>query len=57
MGEGTDERAVTDLDGNYTITTGKDAPVLVFYYMGFAPKEVAASQESMVFWLSHLFTF
>ncbi len=46
--KGTDERAITDLNGNYTIMTGEDAPVLVFSYMGFQAKEVALSQNSMV---------
>ncbi|MBQ8453856.1 MAG: SusC/RagA family TonB-linked outer membrane protein [Bacteroidaceae bacterium] len=46
--KGTSERAVTDLDGNYTIMTGEDAPTLVFSYMGYATKEVTVPQESMV---------
>lgn len=46
--KGTSEKAITDLDGNYTIMTGEEAPVLVFSYMGYQTKEVALSQDSMV---------
>ena len=46
--KGTSEKAITDINGNYTIMTGEDAPVLVFSYMGFQTKEVALSQNSMV---------
>ncbi len=46
--KGTDERAITDIDGNYTLMTAEDNPTLVFSYMGFQTKEVALSQNSMV---------
>ena len=46
--KGTDERAITDIDGNYTIMTAEDNPTLVFSYMGFQTKEIALSQNSMV---------
>lgn len=46
--KGTSEKAITDIDGNYSIMTAEDNPTLVFSYMGFQTKEVALSQNSMV---------
>ena len=46
--KGTSEKAITDINGNFRLMTGEDAPVLVFSYMGFQTKEVALSQNSMV---------
>ena len=46
--KGTDERAVTDLDGKYTIQTGEQAPVIVVSYMGYQTKEVPSQGRTIV---------
>ena len=40
--KGTDVRAVSDLDGNYTLTTDEKHPVLTVTYVGYKDKEVVA---------------
>lgn len=44
--KGTNDRAVTDIDGNYTITTDEANPVLVFSYIGLKDQEVAVGTHS-----------
>ena len=39
--KGTTEKALTDIDGKYTIMTGEASPVIVVSYMGYQTKEVA----------------
>ena len=39
--KGTTEKALTDMDGKYTIMTGEASPVIVVSYMGYQTKEVA----------------
>ena len=46
--KGTNEKALTDLDGNYSILTAQSSPVIVVSYMGFVPQEVAAQGQSVV---------
>lgn len=46
--KGTEDRAFTDLDGNYTIMTSEEAPIVVISYMGYQKKEVAANGQSVV---------
>ncbi len=46
--KGTNERAVTDADGNYTITSGSDAPVLQFSYLGYDRKDIASGGNDIV---------
>lgn len=43
--KGTTNGAVTDLDGNYKITTKTAAPVLVFSYVGYQTKETHATEN------------
>lgn len=38
--KGTTEKALTDIDGKYTIMTGEASPVIVVSYMGYQTKEV-----------------
>ena len=45
---GTTDRGLADLDGNYRLTTSETAPVLVFTYMGYRTKEVAAAGQEVV---------
>ena len=50
--KGTNDRAVTDLDGNYTVYTNVTNPVLECSYVGYQPKEItvkgATANVSMV---------
>lgn len=46
--KGTDEKALTDMDGKYTILTSAEAPTIVFSYMGYQTKEVAAGNQTVV---------
>ena len=39
--------AITDIDGNYNITTNETAPKLEFSYVGYAAQEVVASNNTM----------
>lgn len=43
--KGTTNGAVTDLDGNYKITTKTATPVLVFSYVGYRTKETHATEN------------
>ncbi len=43
--KGTNNGAITDLDGNYTVTTQTAHPVLVFSYIGYQTKEAAADKD------------
>lgn len=43
--KGTTNGAVTDLDGNYKITTKTATPVLVFSYVGYQTKETHATEN------------
>lgn len=43
--KGTTNGAVTDLDGNYKITTKTATPVLVFSYVGYQAKETHATEN------------
>ena len=43
--KGTSNGAVTDLDGNYKITTKTATPVLVFSYVGYQTKETHATEN------------
>lgn len=43
--KGTNEGAITDMDGNYTITTKAANPVLVFSYIGYKRQEIAQRGE------------
>lgn len=44
--KGTSVAAVTDVDGNFTLTLPEDSATLVFSYMGFATKEVKVSASN-----------
>ena len=46
--KGTDEKALTDLSGKFTIATAEPSPTLVFTYMGYKTKEVAAGDHTVV---------
>ena len=46
--KGTDEKALTDLNGKFTIATAEPSPTLVFSYMGYKTKEVAAGDHTVV---------
>ncbi len=45
--KGTTERAVTDIDGNYTLMTHVANPVLQFSYLGYKTKDVVASGSEL----------
>ena len=38
--KGTNHRAVTDMDGNFTIETDEPAPVLQFTYLGYKTMDI-----------------
>lgn len=40
--------AVTDIDGNYTIESDEDSPVLVYNYLGYKPQVVNADHRNVV---------
>lgn len=42
--KGTNHRAVTDMDGNFTIETDEPAPVLQFTYLGYKTMDMAAKE-------------
>ena len=46
--KGTNERAVTDIDGNYTIMSDDSAPVLQFSYLGYDHKNISSDGNSVV---------
>lgn len=43
--KGTADRAITDLDGNYTLTTHVEKPILQFSYLGYKTKDVTAAGD------------
>ena len=43
--KGTTNGTVTNIDGNYHITTQGATPILVFSYIGYQPKEVAVKEN------------
>ncbi len=45
--KGTDVVTVTDIDGNYTVTTNQSNPTLTFSYIGYKPMEVSAAGRDM----------
>ncbi len=46
--KGTTNGTVSDVDGNYTITTQGDSPVLVFSFVGMVPQEIPVSGQSTI---------
>ena len=46
--KGTNNRAVTDFDGNYTIVTDDNDAVLQFSYLGYKTKELTAGTSHSV---------
>lgn len=46
--KGTKSSSVTDFDGKYQIKASNENPVLVFSYMGFETKEVAAGNKTQI---------
>ena len=46
--KGTGDRAITDMDGNYALSTGNESPVIVVSYMGYETKEVPAGKQTVV---------
>lgn len=46
--KGTSTGAVTDFDGNYSITVPSNSSVLVFSYIGFVTKEVTVGSDSTI---------
>ena len=48
MEKGTNNGAITDLDGNFTLTTKKKDAVLVFSYVGYKTQELSASDKMKI---------
>ena len=46
--KGSDEKAVTDIDGNYAIVTDVDKPVLSMSYIGYRQQELATRGQNVV---------
>lgn len=46
--KGTTDRAVTDIDGNYTVMTDAENPVAQFTYLGYKTQEQAADKSGVV---------
>ena len=46
--KGTTQRAVTDMDGNFTIETDEPSPVLQFTYLGYKTMDIAAKEGHAV---------
>ncbi|NJB82716.1 TonB-linked SusC/RagA family outer membrane protein [Wenyingzhuangia aestuarii] len=46
--KGTNKGAMTDFDGNYSITVSGPSDVLVFSYVGYETKEVTVGTESLI---------
>ena len=46
--KGTGKGAITNIDGQYTITTNESNPTLVFSYVGYTAQELAAGSRSQV---------
>ena len=44
--KGTSERSVTDIDGNFSLSTAVSAPVLQFSYLGYKNKEVSVAGKA-----------
>ena len=46
--KGTGKGAITNIDGQYTLTTNESNPTLVFSYVGYTAQELAAGSRSQV---------
>ena len=46
--KGTTNGTVSDVDGNYTITTQGQSPVLVFSFVGMVPQEIPVIEQSII---------
>lgn len=46
--KGTTDKALADIDGNYSISTSAEMPVLIISYMGLETKEVSAAGKEVV---------
>lgn len=46
--KGTNDVAVTDIDGNYVIETGDASPVLSYSYLGYKTQEIAAKNQNII---------
>ena len=46
--KGTEERTVTDIDGNYTLRTSASHPTVIVSYLGYRNKELKASGSSIL---------
>ena len=46
--KGTANGTVTDVDGNYSINTNTDNPVLVFSFIGYLTKEIAVNNQTTI---------
>lgn len=46
--KGTTDRAVTDIDGNYTVMTNAENPVAQFTYLGYKTQEQAVDKDGVV---------
>ena len=44
--KGTNSGSITDLDGNYTITTNATNPVIVFSYIGYKTQEISLKGQA-----------
>ena len=46
--KGTSNGCITDLDGNFTLTTTEANPVLVFSYIGYKSQEISATGSASI---------
>lgn len=46
--KGTNTGCITDMDGNFTLTTDVANPVIVFSYIGYATQEIAAKDDAVI---------
>lgn len=46
--KGTNTGCITDMDGNFTLTTDVANPVIVFSYIGYATQEIAAKDNAVI---------
>lgn len=46
--KGTSDGCITDLDGNFTLTTAAQNPVVQFSYIGYKPQEIAVKGSSPI---------
>lgn len=47
MEKGTNNGTITDIDGNYKLTTRTASPVLVFSYVGYLSKEASVTGSTL----------